>query len=672
MVVVGELALWISLLMAAWSAATSFAGGAMRRADLAASGERGLYAAVGFVVLAAAGLWTALLTSDFSRSLVASHTSVNLPTLYKVSAFWAGQSGSMLLWCLMLALCAGAATFLDRGRHRALMPWVTGTNAAVLLVFVAATAIATNPYARLAWGQVDGRGLDPQLQHPAMAIYPPLLHVGYAATAIPFGFVVAALVTRRLDTEWLGPVRRWSLVSWMFLTLGILTGMWSAYHELGWSGYWMWDRVENASLLPWLTGTAFLHAILVQERRGMLRKWNIILVVGTFLLSVLGSVITHSGSLTSVPAVAQGAVGSWFAAFVGLTLLATAYLVATRLADLETPARLEAMLSREAAILYNNLVLVGIAFSVLWGMLFPILAEAVRGTRITVGAAFFDTLNVPLGLLLLALTGLGPLVAWRRARAPQVWRQVAGPAAFGVLVGAALVVLGMRRAYPLASCILASFVAGTIVQEFWVGAGARRRLYGEHAVVALGRLVARDRRRYGGYVVHAGLAVLFAAWAGLAFRKAYDVSLSDGERFRAVDPYGRTWTFTNEGLSPFMVLNRDVVAVALRPEREGRRFDLLTSELRQHVDARGAPTSQPSTALGVLTRHDQDVTLALAGVVNGKADLRISFNPLAVWVWRGGILLAIGGLIVMWPQSARRRQQEYDTSRAPRAEVVSA
>lgn len=672
MILVGELSLWIALLMCAWSVVTSFAGGKMRRADLVASGERGLYAGTGFVVLASIGLWTALLTSDFSLKYVASFTSANLPVVYKISAFWGGQDGSMLFWCLVLAVYAALATWVNRKENRELMPWVTGTNALVLLFFVMTTAVATNPFERLDWVPADGRGLNPQLQNPAMAIHPPLLYFGYVATAIPFGFAIAALVTRRLDAEWLGAVRRWSLVSWVFLTLGIVMGMWWAYVELGWGGYWMWDPVENASLLPWLTGTAFLHSIMIQEKRGMLRKWNVTLVVGTFLLSVLGTFITRSGVIQSVHSFAQSPVGTWFAVFMILALVATGILVSQRLQDLEAQAQLEAMISREAAFLYNNLVLVGIAFSVLWGTLFPILSEAVRGSKITVGESFFNAVNVPLGLLLLALTGIGPLIAWRRASVQNIQRQFAGPAAFGLLVGAALMVLGMRKFYPLVSFTLAGFVAGTILQEFWKGVGARRKMYGENPVVALARLVARNRRRYGGYVVHAGIVIMFAAFAGMAFKKEYDITLGDGETYKAVDPYGRVWSFTNEGLSSFKALNREVVAVALRPEVDGQRLDLITSEKRQHFDSRGNPTFQPSTEVGILTRNDQDVYLVLAGVVQGKAEIRVNFNPLVVWVWHGGTLMAIGGLIVMWPQSRRRRQQGYVAQLAPQAEVMSA
>lgn len=672
MILVGELSLWIALLMCAWSATLSFAGGHLRRADLVASGERGLYAGFGFVVLASLGLWTAILTSDFSLRYVASFTSANLPFVYKISAFWGGQAGSMLFWCLILAMYAALATWMNRGKNREFMPWVTGTSALILLFFVATTAISSNPFERLEWVPPDGRGLNPQLQNPAMAIHPPMLYLGYVATAIPFAFAVGALVSRRLDAEWLGAVRRWALVSWVFLTVGIVLGMWWAYVELGWGGYWMWDPVENASLLPWLTGTAFLHSIMIQEKRGMLRKWNVVLVIGTFLLSILGTFITRSGVIQSVHSFAQSPVGAWFAWFLVLTLGASIWLVAIRLKDLEPKAELEAMISREAAFLYNNLVLVGIAFSVLWGTLFPILSEAVRGSKITVGESFFNSVNVPLGLLLLALTGIGPLIAWRRASLSNIQRQFAMPAATGLMVGAVLFTLGVRELSPLVAWTLCGFVSGTILQEFWKGVGARRRMYEENPAVALLRLVARNRRRYGGYIVHAGIVILFAAFAGMAFRAEHDVTLADGESFTTKDPYGREWTFTSEGLSQFKVMNREVVAASLRPVMDGVAQQILTSEKRQHVDSRGNPTFQPSTEVGILYSARQDVYLVLAGVIGERAELRINFNPLVMWVWAGGLLMAIGGLIVMWPQSERRRQSGYVAELAPGVEVGAA
>lgn len=677
MILLGELSLWVALLMATWSGLVSFAGGALRREDLVRSGERAMYAALVFVVLASLGLWNALLTSDFSLRYVAQYTSLNLPTVYKFSAFWGGQSGSMLFWCLILALYGAVAVFTNRSRHRVLMPWVTGTMATTLVFFLVTTAIASNPFERLPFPPPDGRGLNPQLQNPAMAIHPPNLYLGYVATTVPFAFAIAALVTRRLDAEWLGAVRKWALVSWFFLTIGIVLGMWWAYVELGWGGVWMWDPVENASLLPWLTGTAFLHSIMIQEKRGMLRKWNVTLVVGTFLLAILGTFITRSGVIQSVHSFAQSGVGNWFLVALVTAFVVSAVLVSTRLRDLESPAQLESMLSREAAFLYNNLVLIGIAFSVLWGTLFPILSEWVRGEKITVGAPFFNSVNVPLALLLLLLTGIGPLIAWRRASPRNLQRQFTAPVFGGLATGALLLALGMRDGYALVCYAIGGFVITTISQEFAKGLGARRAIHGEPWPVAAMRLIGRNRRRYGGYIVHFGIVVMFAALAGAAFKKEYDVQLRAGEAFTATDPWGAEWTFTSQGVSYFEALNRKVLAVALRPVKDGVVQPIIRSEKRQHVDAFDRNTFEPSTEVGILETPRQDVYMVFAGAPPGGddpvAEIRVTFNPLMMWVWWGGIIMALGGLIVMWPQADRiTRESGYAAEMQPQSVEASA
>ena len=315
MILVGELSLWVALLMAAWTTTVSFSGGLQGRADLVKSGERAMYATFGFTLLVSIGLWTALFTHDFSIMFVASYTSANLPKVYTFTAFWAGQAGSLLFWALVLTAYSAVAVFTNRRSNRAMMPYVTGTLGVVSLFFLMTMAFGANPFERLDWVPPDGRGMNPQLQNPGMAAHPPMLYLGYIATAIPFAFAIGALITRQLDAQWLGAVRRWALVSWFFLTIGIVMGMWWAYVELGWSGYWAWDAVENSSFLPWLTVTAFLHSIMIQEKRGMLRKWNVTLVVLSFLLTILGTFITRSGIIESVHAFAQSPVGNWFFGF---------------------------------------------------------------------------------------------------------------------------------------------------------------------------------------------------------------------------------------------------------------------------------------------------------------------------------------------------------------------
>ena len=674
MILIGELSLWVALVMAAWATTVSFAGGHLRRPELIASGERGIYATLALVVLASIGLWTALLSHDFSVEYVATTTSRNMPSIYVFTAFWGGQAGSMLFWTLVLALYAAIAVYANRHRARDLMPWVSGTLGAVLLFFLLTTCLGANPYTRLPFVPLDGTGMNPQLQNPGMAIHPPNLYLGYVATAVPFAFAIGALMTRRLDNEWLGAVRRWSLVSWLFLTIGIVLGMWWAYVELGWGGYWAWDPVENASFLPWLTGTAFLHSIMIQEKRGMLRKWNVVLVISTFLLSILGTFITRSGIIESVHAFAQSPVGNWFAAFLVLGIAISGWLVATRLRDLEAPVQLESMMSREAAFLYNNVVLCGIAFSVLWGTLFPIISEWVRGTKITVGPPFFNAVNVPLGLLLLALTGIGPLIAWRRTSAANLKRQFRAPTTFALVAVGALIVLGMRDVYALIAYTLAAFTLATIAQEFVKGTIARRAMHREAWPVALWHLVGRNRRRYGGYIVHLGIVVLFAAFAGMAFKTEHEIALKPGESFAATDPWGHRWSFTSQGVSRFESLNRDIEGVALKVARDGEPRGIISSERRQYRDSRGNPTFNPTTEVGIRSTLKQDVYVVLAGITEGEtAELRISYNPLVTWVWIGGTLMAIGGLIVMWPAAERKRMASgYRASLAPARELAEA
>jgi cytochrome c-type biogenesis protein CcmF len=538
------------------------------------------------------------------------------------------------------------------------MPYVSGTLALVLIFFLATMCLGANPYERLDWIPPDGRGMNPQLQNPGMAIHPPNLYLGYVGTTIPFAFAIAALLTRRLDAAWLAAVRKWTLLSWFFNTTGILLGMWWAYVELGWGGYWAWDPVENASLLPWLVNTAFLHSIMVQEKRGMLRKWNVTLVVSTFLLSIFGTFITRSGVISSVHSFAQSPVGKWFAGFLILAIVVTAYLVTTRLKDLEAKAELESMVSREAAFLYNNLILVGIAFSVLWGTLFPIITEAVRGEKITVGPPFFNAVNIPLGLLLLLLTGIGPLIAWRRASIANLQRQFLGPVIALITAPFVLLIFGMRDTAAIIAYSFAAFVTMTVVQEFYKGIGARRRMYSESVLPAFAHLIARNRRRYGGYIVHMGIVVIFCAFAGLAFKKENDLTFKPGDARELVDPFGRKWKFVSQGISRYNALNRQVTAIALDISRDGQPMGVMSSEKRQHVDSRGQPTFEPSTEVGIRSSLRQDVYLVLAGVrADESAEVRVTFNPLVVWVWIGGGLMAIGGLIVMWPQAKRRKVQ---------------
>jgi cytochrome c-type biogenesis protein CcmF len=530
----------------------------------------------------------------------------------------------------------------------------------------------SNPFERLAFTPADGRGLNPQLQNVGMVIHPPMLYLGYISITIPFAFAVAALLSGRLDTGWIQAIRKWTLISWLFLGIGITLGMWWAYVELGWGGYWAWDPVENASLLPWLTMTAFLHSVMIQEKRGMLKRWNLGLIIGTFLLSIFGTFITRSGVIASVHSFTQSNVGYFFLAFLVVAAILSFTLLYIRWPMLRADVQLESMLSREAAFLFNNLLLVGIAFSVLWGTLFPILSELVRGSKITVGPPFFNRVNVPLGLLLLGLTGIGPLIAWRKASPANLKRQFAGPVLAGALTLAALLAAGIRDFYALIALGLAGFVAGTIAQEFHRGVRARRRMHGEPAPLALARLVGRNRRRYGGYLVHVGVLVYFVAFSGMAFRRETEATLKPGESVELASPFGHSYRLTHVGISQYEALNRIVSAATVEISKDGKRVGLMTSEKRQHVDSFKRPTFEPSTEVGIRSGLQEDLYIVFAGAVGGteQAVYRFTINPLVWWVWFGGFVLVFGGIVTMWPGGGplltgpRRVQAGYEVTLA--------
>src|SRR6266566_3759119 len=466
--------------------------------------------------------------------------------------------------------------------------------------------------------------------------------------------LIGALLSKQLDTEWLTAIRKWTLVSWLFLSIGLLIGMWWAYVELGWGGYWAWDPVENAALLPWLVMTAFLHSVMIQEKRGMLKKWNLGLIIGAWLLSIFGTFITRSGVIASVHSFTQSNVGYFFLVFLIVAAALSFTLYAIRLPLLATEARLESMVSREASFFFNNLLLIGLAFSVLWGTLFPILSEAIKGTKITVGPPFFNQVNVPLGLALLAMTGIGPLIAWRRASIPNLQRQFAVPLTSGVFVLLILLVAGVRDVGALMAVSIGGFVFGTVAQEFARGARARHRQYGEPTPYAFVQLLARNRRRYGGYIVHVAIVLLFVAFAGMAFKTETEATLRPGESAELKGRDGHVYTFTHLGISQYNALNRQVTAALIDVRRDGKAIGRLRTEKRQHVYALGNNTFEPSTEVGIMSGLRVDLYVVLAGLVNGteQAVFRFTINPLVWWVWLGGFVLVIGGLIVLWPGGA--------------------
>ncbi len=543
MATVGQACLLIALGLCGYGAVASVYGARTRREAFVLSGRRSLYAVAMLVSAAFVILEIAFLRSDFSYTVVAAHSSTTTPWYYRAAATWSSQQGSLLLWLLLLSVWSSVAMLLLRGRLRDVAPYATAVLLGLGAFFAGLLVFTAQPFTTVAVAPVEGVGLNPLLRHPSMMIHPVMLYSGYTLFSVPFAFAIGALIVRRVDAEWIRATRFFSLAAWLCLGFGIILGARWSYSELGWGGYWAWDPVENASLLPWLTGTAFLHSVMIQEKRGMLKVWNASLVLATGILAILGTFLVRSGILDSIHAfVEEGNTIAWaFTSLIAVLVIGSVYLVVSRRNDvLRSEARLDSMLSREAAFLANNVVFVAVAFVVFWGTFFPLISEAVTGSKSAVGPPWFDRYTVPLVLILVLLSGIGPVIAWRRASPSRLWRSVRGPVFFTALV-AVLLVAFTNATDDVASFLLfvvASFAIAVAVQELWRGMRARQLMTGDGPAGALTGLVKRNRRRYGGYIVHIGISVVFiGVAASSAFQHERDVRLGlrpvgDGRRLR--------------------------------------------------------------------------------------------------------------------------------------------
>src|SRR5262247_3763565 len=459
----GRLAVCLALLFAAYAVAAGIAGGITRRASWTRSAEHAAYAVFVLVAIATTILLRALLAHDFTLEYVAAYSSSTLPTNYTIAALWGGQKGSLLFWAFILSLFSTIVHLQNRERNRVLMPYVTATLMIIAVFFLGLLTFVTDPFQRLPVAAREGQDLNPLLQNYWMMIHPPSLYTGYVSASVPFAFAIAALVSGQLGDQWIRTTRRWALFSWFFLTLGNLFGAMWAYEVLGWGGYWAWDPVENAAFMPWLVSTAYLHSVMIQEKKDMLRVWNMVLVLLTFTLTIFGTFLTRSGVISSVHSFTQSGLGPFFIGFLAFAILVAGGLVAYRLPELRTAGTIESFFSREAAFLFNNLVLVGIAFAVFWGTVFPVLSEWVRGVKITVGPPFFNRVNTPLGLALLFLMGIGPVIAWRRATPRNLWRAFAWPVGAALVAGVVLLVGGIPFGGAWFAFVGGVFALGTVV-----------------------------------------------------------------------------------------------------------------------------------------------------------------------------------------------------------------
>jgi cytochrome c-type biogenesis protein CcmF len=657
MPLIGQLALALALVLAAYSIIANVIGARASIPSLTASARHALWAMCAMVTVAVGALWTSLLHSDFSLEYVASYTSFSLPTVYKITALWGGQQGSLLFWTWLLTIFTSLVAFQNRRRNSEITPYALATLAGLAIFFLGMLNFVTRPFDLLAVVPNDGQDLNPLLQNYWMAIHPPSLYTGYVSASVPFAFGVGALIAGRLDDSWIRSTRRWAIFSWFFLTLGNMFGARWAYEVLGWGGYWAWDPVENAAFMPWLVMTAYLHSVMIQERKDMLKVWNLVLIGMAFGLTLFGTFITRSGVISSVHSFTQSGLGPYFLTFLITIVVLYTGLLLSRVKQLRTPAEFESYLSREAAFLFNNLVLVGIAFAVFWGTLFPVLSEAVRGVKITVGPPFFDKVNAPLALALIFLMGVGPLIAWRRSSFDSLAKTFATPAIFGVTTGICAFVAGLREWYVLTALSLAAFVLGTIVVEFRRGVSARRHMVSESVPVAIVNLIGKNNRRYGGYVIHLGVVLAFTGIVASAFFKTeVKHSVKSGDSFQ-VGPYDLEYLGIETSETPHLESIRARVEV----RKNGQPIAMMEPAKLFYKRLQ-----QPATAVAIRSTPASDLYVVLAGIddQSGLATFQVFLTPLVFWLWAGGLIMALGTVIVMWP-NVRERAVIAAAVRAP-------
>ncbi|MEK6276954.1 MAG: heme lyase CcmF/NrfE family subunit [Actinomycetota bacterium] len=720
MIELGRAALALALLTALYAGAAALAGrnGDRRWVD---SSRRAVYALCALLTVCVLVVELAFLRDDFSFRLVADHSSTTTPTFYKLTAMWSSQAGSLLLWAWVLSIASSAVLFATRNRHREIAPYATAVLMGIGAFFVGLMLFAGSdafPFAALSPAPAEGVGLNPLLRHPSMMIHPPMLYSGYVFFTIPFAFAIGALVTRRLDASWIRSTRRFALIAWTFLSIGVLLGARWSYTELGWGGYWAWDPVENASLMPWLLGTAFLHSIMVQEKRGMLKAWNVSLIVATFSLALLGTFLVRSGVLQSIHAFGDSTVGAPILALIAVVVFGSTLLIISRLDDLRSTKRIDSLASREAVFLVNNLLLVALCAVIFWGTFFPLIAELFTGERASLAAPWFDRYTTPIAILLVLFTGIGPLLAWRRLSWASARHIFLVPAAIALTVGVLAFALSDAGERPLALLlfVFASFSLAALGGEFWRGASARRALSGGSLPAALVAVASRNRRRYGGYIVHVGIAlVLVGIAASSSFQTNRDISLRPGQSAQ-VGGYDVTYERPTVDVSN----ERIAFGAVLDVRRDGRNFAVLgptRNYFRPSGQAdgpirsffNGEATSEVGMKAGLskdfwtaiqpnLTRVNREATIAqrsfrrvaerVADRVGGDtaamrraapgllalqasfirqvaqsyaedpppATFRVIVNPMVTWMWIGALIALAGALIAIWPTPGAGRR----------------
>ena len=613
------------------------------------SGQRAALAVSLLSIFATIILTQLLMTSNFDVDYVAHYTSQETPLIYKFTALWAGQSGSLLFWLFILSLYAIIAILQNQRSQLKLMPWVMIVLVTVQLFFLILVNFITNPFAptETDFVIVNGLGLNPLLQNATMAIHPPMLYLGFVGFTVPFAFSIAAMAQRDMNALWMRTVRQWLLFVWLMLSIGVMLGGWWAYQELGWGGYWAWDPVENASFMPWLAGTALLHSVMIQEKKDMLKVWNMVLIIITFTLCIFGTFLTRSGIMSSVHSFTASSLGPIFLGFVFFILVVSFGLMSQRMQLLRSKKRIESFSSRESGFLFNNVVFIVMCFAVLWGTLFPVISEAVRGTKITVGAPFFNQINIPIGLVLLCLTGIGPLLVWRKTSKQSFIRNFTTPVIAGLVMALILYITNIRG-YVLISFSLSVFVLTTISLEFARGIRSRITVHKENPLTAFWRLLRKNRSRYGGYIVHVGIVFMFIGFTGHAFDTEKEFGLKKDE----TNHLGG-YTFVLQNIREEERPNHYAWIADLHvSDASGKEIVMLHPEKRIYFHRNPDPERrQPHSELDIYSTMKQDIYSIFNSVdlENGVAYLKIMINPLVNWVWFGGFIFVLGTLVALWP-----------------------
>lgn len=716
MATVGRALLILAFVLALYGVAASLYGWRVNNRAWVTSGRRAIYALAGILTIAFGILEVAFLRSDFSIALVASHSSTSTPTFYKATAVWSSQEGSLLLWVWLLALWSSLVLFLTRRSLRQIAPIAQAVLFGFCVFFLALVVFFESPFTTLASIPEEGSGLNPLLRHPAMMFHPPALYSGYTLFTIPFAFAVGALVTNRVNSEWIQGTRRFALAAWLFLGVGIVLGARWSYTELGWGGYWAWDPVENASLMPWLIGTAFIHSIMIQEKRGMLKVWNASLILATGTLAIMGTFLVRSGILDSIHAFGASTLGKPFLALIAVMIAGSVALVLWRRESLRSEHSLDSLLSREAAFILQNIVLVAMCFVIFWGTFFPLISEAVTGTKASVGPPWFDRYITPVAFVLVALIGIGPLISWRRATVANLRRNFTFPLAAMVVCFVALLFVSGTTEEPKALFFipLVAFVLAGVAQELWRGTGARRAMSKESPPVAFVSLIRRNRRRYGGYIVHAGFAILlFGVAVSSSFEHSKDVALRPGQSTQIngfTVRYARAWSEptqekiifgatldvskddkhvatlrTSRGFYPTRDPNLGLVGRFFMGEAEsevglragfGRDIwavinpDILPLQRTIDQGDRAVAILLDRLARSTRAPDQREVdrvwyvrNALLVGLTDQwardpwVADFRLIVSPMATWIWIGAIITFLGGGIALWPAPSTARSR---------------